>query len=1244
MKRILLVFLALLCFSSVVATGETQLILQNMTSDGQPPPYTAWSNGTVGSGAGQKAFAAFDGIFNGAGGNGDVQLNQENDHIGIDLGPSNATQVNAYNLSATTYAGSRNFDPANWTIEGSNDNTTWTPIDKQNTSTTWTAGQTRQYTTNATIAYRYYRMNGIRSENGGNTLLIAEWRLLRSAAAATSPISWSFNFTNSTSVNHNLTPTMLFLWFNVTNTTTCAVQNYTSNNANIPINLNNGIVNLSGPNVTKSANYTVTFSAADNCSNTITQVLLINVTNQFPTNSWTDKTFNHNTSQSYATSCTDIDNDALTYSGNLSSSIVTHYSNGSIYVSSGFSKIGTWYDNIGCSDTILNTSRLTSFTITNNAPINTWNAHNQTFNNGTSFTIGSYAYDPDGDSMVCSVNATMLSIDSNGTINYTSSSVVGSIYPQIACSDTLLNTSVLGNWTITIAPPPASGSANTTLIYYDNAEGGNPSLANWTGTVAYNTTQAYSPTHSIQGPGIGTITTLSTNTTLYTTSYPYRIDFQLFDTHSVEQTNYTISNGSNSFGIRLYTVGASLYYGIIMNSTNATYQTTVSRSGTGDEWIPINITLYNQTWAEVYINTQLAWNSTIETIDIPDRFVIKASSIFNIKPFIDDLTYYANWSGYKQVRQNLTNRVNGSALLNFCTNFSFSNTYTTKCTTDGTLVFTSIGNTAQLDTYNIEGGTYYNVSMNISNYHNTNVNVTNSTYQSLLVLRAYQLYSNTSITSFNGTNNLATNQTSTGILYLPANNGTNNIKIDVNGNYTTNVSCTVPTVLTEAACNVTGIYDDLFTIGANFAGVSITTFSANISNASLGGFLTSANTSTGNITFPVVQGYSYTFTLNPGSQASVANATLRANASTNLYNFSLLAYNTFELNFYNETTGDKLINQTITVEVISDIYSNNYTTNNGSLIISAVIPAAYTITYWLEPTVPRNYYVTFVNQSYNNISLYIIDSAISSFYLPVVNNEYTRPLSQATVILLRAYIIDNAWTYVPVEMAKTDTNGQAVLRIVPNYITYKLLISSGSASVTTAPTKFTANTNAYTLSFTQNALTSLIEMPSVSKSLTFNNATNTYVFTWTDTQNLVTQGCLNVNKYNSTGTYTVQNSCSSGSTGSIIYTVTDTNNTRYVASATLDTNTQYSTYSFGPLTVDFSNSATQVFGLVGLIFLSIVLVTVGFIALEAGTDVLGITTIIILLLFGVVGIVGFSWEAYIGIFIMIIIYIYKTNG
>jgi hypothetical protein len=530
--------------------------------------------------------------------------------------------------------------------------------------------------------------------------------------------------------------------------------------------------------------------------------------------------------------------------------------------------------------------------------------------------------------------------------------------------------------------------------------------------------------------------------------------------------------------------------------------------------------------------------------------------------------------------------------------------------------------------------TFFNASTN--KIITTDDTVTTTTYQAILRINATQLFTNNTIQSFNITNNLISNNTVSGEVIIKANGGSNNLMLNTTGNYTKNQTCNAENI-TTSYCTINNIYDSILTIGANNYGISISEFSINLSNNTLNANLYNT-TIIGYIQVPLLRNYVYDITLTPSGLYSIENTSLLMDNQTKLYNFSVYISNTFYLNIFNETNNNKINNTNI--ELISNDYANNFTTTTGFLNVSLLVPGQYTIRYYVDNIVIRDYYTTLTNQSTQNLSLYLIDYDVSNYYVANIVDQSGIAVSNVTIKLLRYYVSCNC--YKIVEMTITDTNGKGVLRVQPNIIPYKLIISKDGYSVTTEPTKFTEDTNTYTINLVGNPMESLENIDSVQRSLLYDNSTQTYTFTWTDSVNLVTQGCLVVDKFYM-GTQTrVKNTCLSGATGSIIYTISDTNNTRYVATGLIDTNTEFSTY-YEISEVSFVIDAIN-FGYAGLFIAFLLILIISIMGLESGgIDTMVIGSLVILLGLGAIGIIYTTWTMIVPIIILGIILIYKTR-
>jgi hypothetical protein len=128
----------------------------NMTSDTAPSPYVA-SQSTSYFTAG--ASALFNGVGDWIGTNGGT------DWIALDWGSGNSNALYGYQIQINTVAGAARR-PKNWTMQGSNNGSTWITLDTQTNQTSWPgAGKNTYALSSQSAAYRYYKWN-ITANNG----------------------------------------------------------------------------------------------------------------------------------------------------------------------------------------------------------------------------------------------------------------------------------------------------------------------------------------------------------------------------------------------------------------------------------------------------------------------------------------------------------------------------------------------------------------------------------------------------------------------------------------------------------------------------------------------------------------------------------------------------------------------------------------------------------------------------------------------------------------------------------------------------------------------------------------------------------------------------------------------------------------------------------------------------------------------------------------------------------------------
>jgi hypothetical protein len=249
-------------FTVLVNTGFTVNSLNNtargrdiatplMTSNTTPSPYVAAASGVYGGS--EQPYLAFDrntGTNFGTSG--------PTGWLSIDFGSGNSIIIDGYTIRATDQ---QIYNTRNWTLEGSNNNSTWVVLHTVTGATAIPANGTYSVASiGNTNAYRYYRVNISANGGGPETSRIRELELYQPGTTSLSA-GGLFNF-NTSGVTANMTS----IGFN-------------GSPAIFSVTASNGLVTISSPSVswltTTSANY---LTHTGNCDLTVTAVSLQAVT------------------------------------------------------------------------------------------------------------------------------------------------------------------------------------------------------------------------------------------------------------------------------------------------------------------------------------------------------------------------------------------------------------------------------------------------------------------------------------------------------------------------------------------------------------------------------------------------------------------------------------------------------------------------------------------------------------------------------------------------------------------------------------------------------------------------------------------------------------------------------------------------------------------------------------------------------------------------------------------------------
>jgi len=442
---------------------------------------------------------------------------------------------------------------------------------------------------------------------------------------------------------------------------------------------------------------------------------------------------------------------------------------------------------------------------------------------------------------------------------------------------------------------------------------------------------------------------------------------------------------------------------------------------------------------------------------------------------------------------------------------------------------------------------------------------------------------------------------------------------------------------------VSGVYDALATITAKEAllGTTINEFTVQVTEDT-NPYSASGSTTNGTLYLPLIQNLAYFLEINATGYA-LDNTTLNVTTSTPSHQFVLYKMNTFNISILDEETNEPISNHSFIVQLISNAYATNITINGSSELAELLTPGDYEIRYWESGdnttySTKRSYYTTLTSQSYQELNLYAIADSVSGYYTPVVLTSSGYYAEGVIIKVIRGYIENETLVGHIVEMAKTDPNGQAVLRIVPNNVYYKFLGVKDSESFETNYFKVVQASHTFQLSGAE-----ILEAISAANNnlftLEYLNSTQTFRLTWNDPSGTIISGRLVVDEYSESGHQTLTDTTSTGSTGSIVYTLTNTTNRRFEARAYVNTTGEY-----GMLTDYLSvkdEETTSIFGLMGvfitlLVFLFSVMVS----GSSEGVVVSGVVSILFM---AAIGFLTLTWYAVVGIVIIAGVIVYKTR-
>lgn len=474
---------------------------------------------------------------------------------------------------------------------------------------------------------------------------------------------------------------------------------------------------------------------------------------------------------------------------------------------------------------------------------------------------------------------------------------------------------------------------------------------------------------------------------------------------------------------------------------------------------------------------------------------------------------------------------------------------------------------------------------------NSSIDYNGTMYMSDIELNVYEKFTGNQILNFSLQTKVGNFTTTSGSLIIKPNNISDVWNLTSSGYYELKNQQQIITAKLNTTYNLSEMFTNKILINATSLvdGSKILNFTANATDID-NGYTEELSTITGEIIFNVTNG-NWSINIMPNGY-EYDSINIYTTAQQENYTFNLYTSNSVYFTFYDELTND-LINFTkIEMEFISNIFSYNYTTTNGTLYVDLLSPNNYTLRYRDNASIYYEdfYYFNLQNNTFTNLTIYMLNRSVYTNATATVVDEVLNNVEGAFIKVLKYQQLDN--TYKLIEIVETNFEGKANLHLTLNDEYYKFIIEyNGETKKTTNPSYVFSNDLTFQISLEDSIASSYFSTLNVDQTLTYNNNTNNFVYTYNDNNNVLSQACMYV--YTMIGaTRTLYNStCSSSVSGTILINAPEVNGTTYKA----DT---YITFDSDPIfTQSLYKSFAQTLNAGSLGALMVVLLTIVFVGM-----------------------------------------------
>jgi len=358
------------------------------------------------------------------------------------------------------------------------------------------------------------------------------------------------------------------------------------------------------------------------------------------------------------------------------------------------------------------------------------------------------------------------------------------------------------------------------------------------------------------------------------------------------------------------------------------------------------------------------------------------------------------------------------------------------------------------------------------------------------------------------------------------------------------------------------------------------------------------------------------------------------------------------ITFYDEQT-DSILNVTNgELLVIGEDVSQNITITNQTSVNISLTGGEYELRYTGDGYHRRIYYLTLAGGDVPSINLYLLNesTSISTQIIHTVFDQDGDRAANITVKLQRNYVNDNVSVFKTVSMRRTNFQGEALFYVQLYDFFYKFIYETNAGDIIeiSDPAPILTTTPIEQVNLLGDPYLSLREYDSVSYNLSYVNDSGTeyFKFFYSDTTNLVREGCLNVQRITTKGYFDVCYTCVESTSATISCLINTSLDGQFKAVGLIDTDTENSFYALD--TVFYDDLSVISYGQEGVFWSTIMigsLVLMGLGSFTANLLFLILGLVVMVISGFVVGFnIGFIYWIILLAFIVLFMITYSRKG